>query len=159
MTFKQFFVRLHHRQLNHQPRRGRPEEQSFGDEREESPVWSGWPFPFGYRSQHQHPEGNAGERQANASQNVVIDIEAGGSPVRNPSSASDISNSEQFTHTIDGEGPGNPGGLRTREPPDHLNSSPSELEPLLPVTTSDVAAVVSENGNTSDAANEDNTNR
>lgn len=152
------YFRLHHRQLTHQSRRGRPEEQSFADEREESPVWSGWPSLFGSQPQQQHPEGSAGERQADASQNVVIDIEAGGSPERSLPSTSDLSNSEQFTHTIDGEGPGSPGGLRTREPPDHLNNTPSELEPLLPAAASGVAAVAGENGNTSDAANEDNAN-
>lgn len=147
---------MHHRQLAHQSRRGRPEEQQFGDEREEAPVWSGWPSLFGSQSQQQNPEGSTGERQADPSQNVVIDMEAGGSPVRNLSSTTDLTNSEQFTHTIDGEDPGDPGRLRTREPPDHLN--PSELEPLLPTATSDAAAGVGENGNTSDAANDDNAN-
>ncbi|XP_050693480.1 RING finger and transmembrane domain-containing protein 2-like [Eriocheir sinensis] len=154
-TLNTYARRLHHRQLTHQSRRGRPEEQSFPDEREESPVWSGWPSLFGSQPQQQHPEGSAGQRQAEASQNVVIDIEAGGSPDRSLPSTIDLSNSEQFTHTIDGEGPG---GMRTREPPDHLDNTPSQLEPLLPTAASGVTAVAGENGNTSDAANEDNAN-
>lgn len=152
------YFRLHHRQLNHPSRRERPEEQAFEDEREESHMWSGWPSLFGSQSQHQHPGGSAEERQTNTSQNVVIDIESGGSPVRNASSTSDLPNSEQFTHTVDGEGTATSGGLRTREPPDHHDDPPSELEPLVPGTASGVATVIGENGNISDAAGEDNAN-
>lgn len=154
--------RLHHRQLNHQSRRGRSDDQSLQNQREDSAVWSGWPSLFSSPTPHQHTGARTspgGEAQSDGSQNVVIDIESGDSPVRNASTniVDNTSLSEQFTNTLDTENASGPGGRRAREPPDHVGS-PSEIEPLLPAGTSSVAADVDENGNP-DAANEEDNAR
>ncbi|XP_045126078.1 RING finger and transmembrane domain-containing protein 2-like isoform X1 [Portunus trituberculatus] len=161
-TLNTYARRLHHRQLNHQSRRGRSDDQSFQNQREDSVVWSGWPSLFSSPPPHQHTgtrTSAGGEAQSASSQNVVIDIESGDSPVRNASSntVDDTSLSEQFTNTLDAENTSGPGGRRAREPPDHT-TAPSEIEPLLPAGTSSVAADVDENGNP-DAVNEEDNAR
>ena len=127
-------------------------------------MWSGWPSLFSSHPPRQHTGTSAGgEGQSNTSQNVIIDIESGDIPARDTSIASDsvgeTSHSEQFTNTLDAENTSDPGARIAREPPDHHSSSPLAIEPLLPAGTSSVAAAVSENGNTSDANNEEDNTR